>query len=539
MNRRSRTVFRLAAALVLVAAPLDAQPVRVQKDTPTPAGGRPTRLRILATNDIHGALEPRPDPQGVVRGGVGPLAAEIARARRECAADCVSILLDGGDEFQGTPASNLAYGRPIVEVFRRLDLAASALGNHEFDWTVDTLRARIRQAPYAILGANVRFTDGRPVPWIRADTIVRRGGVRIGVVGLATTETPSTTRASNVKGLRFDSLAPVIDAHARSLRSRGADVVIVIAHSGAFCDRPAPGEAPAQAGAPTCRGEIVDVAKALTEKVDAIVSGHTHSLVNTVVNGIPIVQARSSGRALGIIDLPLGGGAPSIQVREVIADSAGPPPVAVDSVVRRAVAAVASRVNRRIADVADDMPRESDEQYALGNLLADAQRWAGKGDVAIMNNGGIRADLRRGVATYGSLFEIQPFGNTLYKITVRGRDLRDYFEKLVSGGPRVRMHVSGVTVTYDPRRDAGSRLVSVTTPDGRPLDDDRLYAMILNDFLVTGGDGVDLARRAAAVTPLNIVDLDALVGYLGTLPQPVRAPNDERFRAAGTAGGAP
>jgi 2',3'-cyclic-nucleotide 2'-phosphodiesterase (5'-nucleotidase family) len=539
MNRRSRTTARLGAALVLGAAPLVAQPARVQKDATTPAG-RPTRLRILATNDIHGALEPRPDPQGVVRGGVGPLAAEIERARRECTRhpgdgrdDCVSILLDGGDEFQGTPASNLAYGRPIVEVFRRLDLAASALGNHEFDWTVDTLRARIRQAPYAILGANVQFTDGRPVPWLRADTIVQRGGVRIGVVGLATTETPSTTRASNVKGLRFDSLAPVIDAHARSLRQRGAEVVIVVAHSGAFCDRPAPGES-----TPTCRGEIVDVAKALTEKVDAIVSGHTHSLVNTVMNGIPIVQARSSGRALGIIDLPLGGGAPTIQVREVVADSAGPAPAAVDSVVRRAVAAVASRVNRRVAEIADDMPRESDEQYALGNLLADAQRWAGKGDVAIMNNGGIRADLRRGVATYGSLFEIQPFGNTLYKITVRGRDLRDYFEKLVSG-PRVRMHVSGVTVTYDPRRAAGSRLVSLATPDGRPLDDDRLYAMILNDFLVTGGDGVDLARRAAAVTPLNIVDLDALVGYLGTLPQPVRAPDEERFRAAGAAGGAP
>ncbi|AHG91375.1 5'-Nucleotidase domain-containing protein [Gemmatirosa kalamazoonensis] len=415
-----------------------------------------------------------------------------------------------------------------MEAFRRLDLAASALGNHEFDWTVDTLRARIRQAPYAILGANVRFTDGRAVPWLRADTIVRRGGLRVGVVGLATTETPTTTRAANVRGLRFDSLAPVIDAHARALRARGADVVIVVAHSGAFCDRPAPGES-----TPTCRGEIVDVARALHEKVDAIVSGHTHSLVNTVVNGIPIVQARSSGRALGVVDLSLEGGAPTIDVREVVADSAGPVPPAIDSVVRRAVAAVASRVNRRIADVADDMPRESDEQYALGNLLADAQRWAGRGDVAIMNNGGIRADLRHGVATYGSLFEIQPFGNTLYKITVRGRDLRGYFEKLVSGGPRVRMHTSGVLVTFDPSRPAGSRLVSLTTADGRPLDDDRLYTMVLNDFLVTGGDGVDLARRATAVTPLNIVDLDALVGYLGTLPQPVRAPSEERFRVAG------
>ena len=350
-----------------------------------------------------------------------------------------------------------------------------------------------------------------------------------------------------MRGLRFDSLAPVVDAHARSLRRRGADVVIVIAHSGAFCDqRPSTAERTggSVAGIPPaadtvvpngCRGEIVDMARALTEKVDAIVSGHTHSLVNTVVNGIPIVQALSSARALGVVDLPLDGSArPTIQVRDVIADSAGPVPVAVDSVVRRALAAVASRVARPIAEIADDMPRESDEQYALGNLLADAQRWAGKGDVAIMNNGGIRADLRRGTATYGSLFEIQPFGNTLFKITVRGRDLRAYFEKLVSRTP-VRTHVSGVLLTFDPRQPAGSRLTSVTTSDGHLLDDDRLYTMILNDFLVTGGDGVDLARRATAVTPLNIVDLDALIGFVRQLPQPVHAPNEERIRATGSA----
>ncbi len=295
----------VGALLTLLAASAEGQSPRVQKDASAPAA-RPRRLRILATNDVHGALEPRPDAEGVVRGGIGPLAAAITQARAECRGDCVSILLDGGDEFQGTPASNLAYGRPIVAAFRALDLSAAALGNHEFDWSVDTLRARIREAPYAILGANVRYTDGRPVPWLRADTIVRRGGVRIGVVGLASTETPTTTRAANVRQLRFDSLAPVIDARARSLRRRGADVVIVTAHSGAFCD--------AKLASDTlpggCRGDIVSVARAVTEKVDAIVSGHTHTPIGVVVNGIPIVQARSTGRALGIIDLALDGATP-------------------------------------------------------------------------------------------------------------------------------------------------------------------------------------------------------------------------------------
>ena len=107
---------------------------------------------------------------------------------------CASILLDAGDEFQGTPASNLAFGRPVVDLFNALGLAASAIGNHDFDWGVDTLRARMRQARYGMLAANVHFTNGAKVPWIRADTIVERGGVRIGIVGIATPQTPSGMR---------------------------------------------------------------------------------------------------------------------------------------------------------------------------------------------------------------------------------------------------------------------------------------------------------------------------------------------------------
>lgn len=546
LARSALAAFAVLGAQVPGAVAL-AQPSRpvtpVTKDGAVPNGAgaaRPARLRILATNDVHGALEPRPDNQGVLRGGIGPLAAAIERARGECTRrpgagsdDCASILLDGGDEFQGTPASNFAFGRPIVEAFRRLELSASALGNHEFDWTIDTLRARIRQAPYAILGANVHDRSGGAVPWLRADTLIRRAGLRIGVIGLATTETPTTTRSANVRTLRFDALAPAVDARARRLRARGADVVIVIAHSGAFCDA-RPGDVLPDTAAPGgCHGEIIDLARAVTEKVDAIVSGHTHSVVNTIVHGIPIVQARSSGRALGVIDLDLEGGtAPHIEVREVVADSTVRVPVAIDSVIRRALAAVGPRVNRPIAEIAEDMPIERDEQYALGNLIADAQRWAGHGDVAFMNNGGIRANLRRGLATYGSLFEIQPFGNTLTRMTVRGRDLRAYLEKLVATNPRIRIHTSGVVATFDPKRPLGSRITRLVDAAGRPIDDARPYTIILSDFLAAGGDGVDLGRRAISVTPLNVVDLDALVGYLGTLPKPVKAPAEERFIAA-------
>ena len=477
-------------------------------------------LRIIATNDFHGALEPRPDVNGVRRGGAAYVAAAIGGARAECAPRCETLLLDAGDLFQGTPASNLSYGRPVVDYYNRMGYAAAALGNHEFDWGTDSLRARMRQAKFGILGANVRYSDGRDVRWIRNDTIVKRGATRIGIIGVSTVSTPTTTRAANVVGLRFDEAAPIVDSIGTALRKRGANFVVVIAHAGASCGRD---------GATECGGEIIDLARKLTTRVDAIVSGHTHTLVNTEVKGIPIVQARSSGRAIDILDLPIGRDANlpvRHQVREIAVDTIRPVP-AIDSIVRRAVERVASLVNRHVATIPATLTRQG-SQYPLGNLIADAQRWAAKGDVAIMNNGGIRTELRAGDATYGSLFEIQPFGNTLYSLTMTGSRMRGLIEAMLARSA-INDHVSGLAIRYDPSRQIGSRIVSIAMANGAPLSDTRAYNVIVNDFLATGGEGYNAGGRATASKPLNIVDLDALIDYLKSLPVPITAPTEVRI----------
>jgi 2',3'-cyclic-nucleotide 2'-phosphodiesterase (5'-nucleotidase family) len=497
---------------------LPVPPTGARRAPPFAAGTR--FLRIIATNDFHGALEPRPDANGVRRGGAAYVAAAIDRARRECTSRCETLLLDAGDLFQGTLASNLSYGRPVVDYYNRMGYAAAALGNHEFDWGTDTLRARMRQAKFGIFGANVRYTDGRDVRWIPNDTLVTRGRIKVGIIGVSTVSTPTTTRAANVVGVRFDNAAPIIDSIGPALRKRGADFVVVIAHAGASCG----GD-----GATNCGGEIVDLARGITTKVDAIVSGHTHTLVNTEINGIPIVQARSSGRAIDVLDLPPVGN-PTFhvrhEVREIAVDTLQPVP-AIDSLVRVAVAKVGSLVNRHVATIPVTLTRQG-PQYPLGNLIADAQRWAGKGDVAIMNNGGIRTDLRAGEATYGSLFELQPFGNTLYSLTMTGAQLRGLLEAMLSKRA-ANDHVSGLTIRYDPSRPAESRLVSVTTADGSPLSDTKTYNVIVNDFLATGGEGYNAGGRATASRPTGVVDLDALIDYLKSLPNPIAAPTEVRI----------
>lgn len=497
----------------------DRDGTRVAPLMPRPENER--YVRIISTNDVHGALEPRPDANGVRRGGIAYVATAIKQAAAECKPPrCSVLILDGGDEWQGTPASNLAYGRPGVRIFETIGTAASALGNHEFDWGIDTLRARMREARYRILGANVRDTSARDVRWIRDDTIVTRAGYRVGIIGLSTVSTPRTTRARNVAALRFLPEAPIVDSLARALRGRGADMVVVIAHAGAFCD---------STGSRDCKGEIIDMANELTEPVDAIVSGHTHTRVDAVANGIPIIQARSRGEAIAIADIypSLRGRADSAtaHVREILTDSLPPDP-AVAAIVQRAMATVGKRMAERIATIATTLARTGN-QYPLGNLVADAQRWGTKSDVAVMNNGGIRANLREGAASYGDLFEVQPFGNTMFRYTITGAALRAYAEKLV--GKRVNAHVSGLIIRYDSSRPSGSRVVSLALADGRPVTDDGTYTLAMNDFMATGGDGLDLGANALKVEDLQSVDVDVLAAYLRQRKGPVQAPAEQRI----------
>ena len=165
--------------------------------------------------------------------------------------------------------------------------------------------------------------------------------------------------------------------------------------------------------------------------------------------------------------------------------------------------------------------------FPLGNLVADAQRWAGKGDIAIMNNHGIRANLPAGEITYGKLFEIQPFANTLYRIRMTGAQVREYLEKLIDMD-ELQVHVSGITVGYNPDLGKGSRITSLRLPAGKTLNENAFYDVVTNNFIATGGSNMG-PPSGSKLTPLSITDLDALINYLKTLRSPITPPSENRI----------
>lgn len=487
------------------------------------------RLRVLTTNDLHGHLLPETYAWSGGRpvGGAATLAAYF-RAEREGFGG-PTILLDAGDEMQGTPVSNLTQGRSTVDFFDGVAEGAAAIGNHEFDWGVPVLRQRITKARYAWMAANivVAGTDTAP-SWVHGTTTLDVDGVKVGVIGLATPETPNTTKFENVKGLQFGDGAATIDRLVPELRRKGADFVVVVAHSGGFCD---------PSGAKTCRGEIVDWASRVHEKPDLIVAGHTHTVMRTVVNGIPIVQAGSYGQRYGVVDLEkaTSSDAARVAIRDVPVAYADRlvPDSAVGSLVARYQREIGPRVNAVVATLAEPI-RKSAGEFPLGRLLADAWRAETGAQIAFINNGGVRSELKAGPVTWANLFEVLPFQNRLVVLTLTGAKLRQAVETAV-GGNLPDLNVSGLRVTYDPAKIAGSRLVTIALADGSPVRDDATYTAAMQDFLAGGGDKYVAFTAPIARKDTGIVDLDGFIDFLKKQPQPVRAPQDARLVPVGAA----
>jgi 2',3'-cyclic-nucleotide 2'-phosphodiesterase / 3'-nucleotidase / 5'-nucleotidase len=490
------------------------------------------RLRVLGTNDFHGALEPTSPSfaRGRQVGGAAALATYFAQSRTPGRA---TVLIDAGDVMQGTLVSNLSGGKASVDYYNQVGYAAAALGNHEFDWGIETLRERMRDARFAWLGANVyvKGTDTLP-SWVKPTAMVTLpsctaagspcDSVRVGIIGIATTSTPTTTRPSNVATLDFGDEAEAVTRWVPRLRAQGADFVIVTAHSGAFCAAPA--------YATECNGDIVDVARRVTAKPDLIVSGHTHSKINTVVNGITIVQAFTSGTAFSIVDLDRVS-ADSVAVRVV--DQPTPytdqvtPDTAVAALVQRHIEAVGPRMTEVVSFLQAPLTK-TEGDYPLGNLIADAQRAATGTQVAIMNNGGIRVELLSGPLRYSDLFRLQPFANTLVTMQLTGDQLLGALEHgLASGSPDI--HVSGLKVRYNPGAEKGKRVIEAVLDDGTRVTPNGRYTVTTNNFMHEGGSGFTMLAEGTNPVLTGIVDLDALVAYVRTLGQPARVPAGGRF----------
>jgi 2',3'-cyclic-nucleotide 2'-phosphodiesterase/3'-nucleotidase len=465
-------------------------------------------IRVMSTSDFHGNVFPGTDRRsGREWGGTVALASLVERLRAENPEG--SLLLDGGDCFQGTMASNLQFGRPVVEQMNALNYTAMAVGNHEFDWGVDTLRARIAEMTFPALGANfIEKKTGRLPHWVRADTLVLRRGLGIGVLGLCYRNTPTVTLSANVEPYRFDEDSAAAARSVPRLREKErADVVVAVGHVSAESDR----------GRRTRGGDLVRLARGVPG-VDAWFGGHSHNFIEDEVGGVPLLIPGAFGRAVAVCDMvvdPITDRVLERRYRLEIAyvdENPGDP----------AWIARVERWNANVAPIADtplgrSVSRldRSGPETTIGNLITDAMLAAGGADIAMQNPGGMRADLDSGLVTRGDIYAVMPFDNTIVIEELTGAEVRRSLDEAMVRG-RVTQ-VSGMRYTFDPGRPELNRVIEVTDRNGVPLDDAKYYRVACNNFMATGGDDYATLASGRNLTDTNRPIRDAIEDYVRKL----------------------
>ncbi|EKP95182.1 bifunctional metallophosphatase/5'-nucleotidase [Thermaerobacter subterraneus] len=498
------------------------------------AGSRTVRLQLLAINDFHGALQSR-TLGGRPIGGAAVLAAYWDRWEEEAKKDGFTTLRVGVGDLVGAspPVSALLQDEPTIEALNRMHLLVSAVGNHEFDEGVAELR-RLQEggchpvtgcfegAKFQYLTANV--VDAKTgEPLFPPYAIVRVRGIPVGFIGVTLKETPTIVTPTGVAGVRFLDEAESVNRYVAELKRQRVETIIVLLHQGGDGDR---------RGGPIS-GAIVPIVEAMDDEVDVVLSGHTHRGYWGIIDGKLVTQAYSSGTAFADVDLVLDGATGDvIDKRARIVDTYAdvPPGTEPDKQIARLVARAKEQVepiiNRVVGTAADDITRQQTPagESELGNLIADAQRWAMGTQVAFMNPGGIRADIAAGEVTWGELYEVQPFGNDLVKMTLTGAQIERLLEQQWLNQPYPRiLQVSGLDYSWDPRRPVGDRVDPADIRiGGQPLDLNARYTITANSFLAAGGDNFSVFTEGQdrVVGP---VDIDALVRYVEQLPQPFNA----------------
>ena len=478
-----------------------------------PASGELVQITILHINDLHGALYAKAETGGE-RGGAANLVGLIDRQR--ALAPGPVLLFDAGDAFQGTFVSNSNQGQAVIEIFNVAAVDAMALGNHEFDWGIEVLQARAQEARFPFLAANLEAESGEAVGGVSPYAVLDADGIQVAVLGLTYHPLSAIVKASEIEGMRSLSPAETVQRYLPELRDK-ADLFVILSHLGLEGDEA--------------------LARAVPE-IPLIVGGHNHKVLpeGHKVRDTLIVQAGAYGRDLGklvirfdrrkgqIVDIDVKG--ETIRVTH-----AGTPSAEVEAIVKRWGAETDKAGATVIGEAAVRLSKERSVEMALGNLITDAMRATDLGDgkvfdIALHNDGGIRADLDSGPITYAELYAVLPFDNNLVGLDLTGAQVKEMLEKGIADyGSEIQ--VSGLSFVYVLKRAQGKRVTEVSI-GGKALDPDRVYRVVTIDYLYTHPQYEDSLGAGADVF-FGGLCLDAVIDYVSA-HSPVHPEVEQRIQ---------
>jgi 5'-nucleotidase len=491
-------------------------------------------LHVLHLNDFHSRVEAvnafdstcsaEDAAENKCFGGIARLKAKLDELRGAIrAAGGNVIVLDAGDQFQGSLYYTTYKGALVAELVAALQPDAMALGNHEFDDGPEGLAAFLDTVGVPILSGNVDVSQSADLRGrVMNHVVLEVGGERIGIVSALATDTPETS--SPGPSVLFQPDIDSLRADVAALEAEGVTKIIALNHVGYARDKEIAAEVPG---------------------LDAVVGGHSHTLLSArdpkragpyptwVTRGegdlVPVVQAYAYSKYLGHLELTFDDAGRLIHAGgdTILLDASVTPDAALEARVKELAGPIEELKARVVAEAAApiDGSRESCRQgeCAMGNLVAEAMlaRVAGQGiTIAIANGGGLRASIDAGPVTMGEVLTVLPFQNTLSTFEVTGAAILAALENGVStveeGGGRFPQ-VAGLRYAFDPAAAVGARVSAVEVRAGAgwvPIDPAATYGVVSNNFVRGGGDGYRMFRDAARAYDFGPDLADVTAEYL-------------------------
>ncbi len=491
---------------------------------PTSGFAKTYQLTILHTNDHHGHfLKFNPYPVMDV-GGLSAQSTLVNIVRAEVAEQGGHVLLlSAGDVNTGIPESDMLDAEPDMKLMNMIGYDAMALGNHEFDKPRDVLLKQKEWATFPFLAANIVKKDSGET-LVEPYVIKEFDGLKVAILGLTTEETPILTLPENTADLKFTSVIETAKTLVPKLREE-ADIVIALTHLGFFED---------SGGGYKSPGDL-KLAKDVPG-IDIIVGGHSHTELKEAqtVNKTVIVQAGEWSQNVGRLDLKIDTDAPEkitessyrlipvnmkkrVKYNEKTYYMFADKGYLEDQEVLDMIAPYAEQAGKLLAEplgeAADLLVGSKEkvraEETNLANLVTDAMRAKTGAEIALQNGGGIRADIAPGQITYKDILTIQPFGNTLALVDMTGQQIMETlaYAATVEPGNGAFLQVSGLKWTNN------KGVAENVTVGGQPLDLQKTYKVVTNNFMAAGGDGYKMLKDLPQVNT-GFVDADAMKEYI-------------------------
>ena len=467
------------------------------------------KLNIIHINDLHSRIESinkydstcgaDNEAEGKCFGGVARVATKINELRDDLkAAGENVIVLDAGDQFQGSLMYTTYKGAVEAEMMEAIGFDAMAVGNHEFDDGPEKLAEFIDKVSFPVISGNLDLSGSNLLNGkVKNHVVLEVGGEKIGIISALATDTVDTS--SPGPNVLFSDEIEALKADVAALEAEGVNKIIALTHVGLPVD--------------------LKIAE-MVPGIDAVVGGHSHTYLSasdpkrkgayptyaSQADGtlVPVVQAYAYSKYVGHFELTFSddgkvldaGGdtilldasvTPDSGIAARVAELAGP----IDELKAKVIGATAD-----VVEGAREICRT--QECPMGNLVADAMldRVKGQGvTIAIQNGGGLRASIDAGEVTMGEVLSVLPFQNTLSTFEISGQGIIDALENGVSQVEEVKgrfPQVAGMKFTWDPNAAVGSRIVDVMVADGdgfAPIDPAKTYSVVTNNYVRNGGDG--------------------------------------------------